>query len=215
MPPPPPPRCTKPTASLPAAGLSFYSTAEEALQGAVLTGKAAIVTGGNAGVPCPGPHAATGRQGRAATLSTAPPSPPCAGLGAETVRVLAGAGADVIMCSRSTSRGQEAADRIATGLAAAAAAAAGAGKPAPAPGKITVVPLDLADLRSVQAFAQHPAVAGLKAIHLLVLNAGRHSPAPPASPGCCKLLPARLLMHANASCSGPATQASWACPASS
>ncbi|PSC68042.1 short-chain dehydrogenase reductase SDR [Micractinium conductrix] len=114
----------------------FYTTAEEALRGADLTGKVAIVTGGNSG------------------------------LGAETVRVLAGAGADVILCARSVAAGQQVAD----GIAKAAASKAGGGTPAL--GKITVVPLDLADLKSVAAFALHPAVASLPAIHLLVLNAG-------------------------------------------
>lgn len=33
--------------------LSFYTTAEEALRGATLTGKTAIVTGGNSGAPGP------------------------------------------------------------------------------------------------------------------------------------------------------------------
>jgi NAD(P)-dependent dehydrogenase (short-subunit alcohol dehydrogenase family) len=79
------------------------------------------------------------------------------------VRVLTGAGADVILCSRSVAAGQAVADGIAAGLK-----AQGQGKP----GRITVAQLDLADLRSVQAFASQPAVAGLPAIHLLVLNAG-------------------------------------------
>jgi NAD(P)-dependent dehydrogenase (short-subunit alcohol dehydrogenase family) len=35
-----------------------------------------------------------------------------------------------------------------------------------------VVPLDLADLASVAAFVEHPAVAAMPAVHLLVLNAG-------------------------------------------
>lgn len=113
----------------------FYTTAEEALQGADLTGKVALVTGGNSG------------------------------LGAETVRVLAGAGADVVLCSRSVAAGQAVADRIK-----AAAKPHTQGKPAL--GKITVVPLDLADLHSVQTFVQHPAVASLPSCHLLVLNAG-------------------------------------------
>ena len=69
-----------------------------------------------------------------------PPTPP-AGLGTETVRVLASAGADVVLCSRSVSAGQEVADRLTAGLAAAAAAAGGGG--APAPGRITVAQLDL------------------------------------------------------------------------
>jgi NAD(P)-dependent dehydrogenase (short-subunit alcohol dehydrogenase family) len=96
--------------------------------------------------------------------------PAAAGLGAEAVRVLAGAGADVILCSRSVAAGQAAADGIAAGLRK-AAAKAGAPK-RPAPGAVTVVPLDLADLASVAAFVEHPAVAAMPAVHLLVLNAG-------------------------------------------
>jgi NAD(P)-dependent dehydrogenase (short-subunit alcohol dehydrogenase family) len=65
--------------------LGRYSTGEEALEGADLIGKTAIVTGGNTG------------------------------LGAETVRVLALAGARVIMTSRSVEKGQEEADRIKAG----------------------------------------------------------------------------------------------------
>lgn len=88
--------------------------------------------------------------------------------------MLASAGADVIMCSRNTTAGQAAADEILEGLR---KAAAKAGPPKrPAPGSITVVPLDLADLDSVAAFVEHPAVAGLPAIHLLVLNAGGARP---------------------------------------
>ncbi|EFN54545.1 hypothetical protein CHLNCDRAFT_135326 [Chlorella variabilis] len=124
------------------AALGFYTTATEALRGADLSGKSAIVTG----------------------------------LGAETVRVLAGAGADVVLCSRSVAAGQEVADGIAAGLAAARGAGEaggeGEGPRGPAPGRITVAPLDLADLRSVQAFCRLPAVASLPAIHFLVLNAG-------------------------------------------
>ncbi|KAI3425019.1 hypothetical protein D9Q98_008401 [Chlorella vulgaris] len=117
--------------------LGFYSTAAQALREADLTGKTAIVTGGNSG------------------------------LGAETVRVLASAGADVILCSRNVAAGQAVADSIAAGLADGTEPRAAA-----APGAITVVQLDLADLKSVEAFAKHAAVARLPAIHLLVLNAG-------------------------------------------
>jgi NAD(P)-dependent dehydrogenase (short-subunit alcohol dehydrogenase family) len=57
-------------------------TAQEALQGSDLTGKTAIVTGGNSGI------------------------------GLETVRALAGAGARVIMTSRSVTAGQAVADKL-------------------------------------------------------------------------------------------------------
>ena len=115
------------------------------------------------------------------------------------MRVLAGAGADVILCARSVAAGQQVAD----GIAKAAASKAGGGTPAL--GKITVVPLDLADLKSVAAFALHPAVASLPAIHLLVLNAGAQlggqtaAAATAAAAGrrccrrCCRRLPLLLL----------------------
>lgn len=110
--------------------LGYRTTAEEALRGADLRGKRAIVTGGNSG------------------------------LGAETVRVLAGAGADVVLCSRSVQAGQVVADAI---------AAAGA------PGKVTVAELDLASLPSVGRFAASAAATALP-LHLLVLNAGVMAP---------------------------------------
>lgn len=62
--------------------LGHYSTAIEALQGADLTGKGALVTGGNSGI------------------------------GVETVRALAHAGAHVILTSRSVEAGQTVADEI-------------------------------------------------------------------------------------------------------
>jgi hypothetical protein len=98
---------------------------------------------------------------------TVPPAGGNSGLGAETVRVLAGAGADVILCSRNVSAGQAVADGIAAGLAKRRRDGA------PSPGRITVAQLDLADFKSVQAFAQKPEVTGLPSIDLLVLNAGQ------------------------------------------
>ena len=75
----------------------------------------------------------------------------------ETVRALATAGADVVLCSRSVEAGQAVADEL----------AAGGGLK----GSLTVKQLDLADLHSVRAFADGVAAA-CPAIDLLVLNAG-------------------------------------------
>ncbi|PSC68474.1 WW domain-containing oxidoreductase [Micractinium conductrix] len=106
--------------------LGHRSTALEALQGADLTGKLAVVTGGNSGI------------------------------GVETVKALAHAGADVMLCSRSV----EAGDRVAAELQ------AGGVK-----GKIRVKQLDLADLASVKAMGAELA-ASLPRLDLLILNAG-------------------------------------------
>lgn len=103
------------------------TTAEQALDGRSLSGLRAVVTGA------------------------------AAGLGAETTRVLAKAGADVVMACRSASAGEQAAADIAAGLASGA-------------GKVTVRPLDLADLRSVKAFAEAARDDG--PVDLLVQNAG-------------------------------------------
>lgn len=62
--------------------LGFYTTATQALQGADLAGKTAVVTGGNSGI------------------------------GAETVRALALAGARVLLLSRSIEAGQKVASSI-------------------------------------------------------------------------------------------------------
>ena len=61
------------------------TTAIEALQGADLSGKVAIVTGANSGI------------------------------GVETVRALAHAGADVVLCSRDLAAGDRAAESIRSG----------------------------------------------------------------------------------------------------
>jgi NAD(P)-dependent dehydrogenase (short-subunit alcohol dehydrogenase family) len=109
-------------------GLGRRSTAEEALQGASLTGKLAIVTGASSG------------------------------LGIETTRVLAGAGADVMMACRDI----VAAERIATELRASLPKRAGA---------LEVRTLDLADLESVARFVQQFR-AGATSLDLLINNAG-------------------------------------------
>jgi len=104
--------------------LGSSTTALEALRGADLTGKYAVVTGGNSGI------------------------------GIETVRALASAGAAVTLCARDVVSGERvAADLRATGI----------------PGAISVQPLDLADLASVKAAAA--ALGELPRIDLLILNA--------------------------------------------
>ena len=105
-------------------GFGARSTAGDVLAGIDLGGQRAVVTGGHSG------------------------------LGLETTRALAEAGADVIVAARDT-----AAARSATrGLA-----------------RVTVARLDLADLASVRRFASHYAEAGGKngtTIDILVNNAG-------------------------------------------
>jgi NAD(P)-dependent dehydrogenase (short-subunit alcohol dehydrogenase family) len=99
------------------------STAAEVIDGTDLTGRRAVVTGG------------------------------ASGIGIETARALAGAGAEVVLAVRDTGAGERtAADLIgATGNK-----------------QITVAPLDLADRASVDAF-----LAGWEGpLHILVNNAG-------------------------------------------
>jgi NAD(P)-dependent dehydrogenase (short-subunit alcohol dehydrogenase family) len=106
----------------------FDSTAREVIDGIDLTGRRAIVTGA------------------------------ASGIGVETARALAGAGAHVTLAVRNTAAGERTAADIS-----AASGAAGA-----APGRVDVAELDLADLRSVRAF-----VAGWSGpLHLLINNAG-------------------------------------------
>ncbi|PRW05915.1 retinol dehydrogenase 12-like [Chlorella sorokiniana] len=105
--------------------LGYRSTALDALRGADLSGKVAVVTGGNSGI------------------------------GVETVRALAHAGADVTLCSRSAEAGQRVADELQPG----------------AKGKISVQQLDLADLTSIKA-AGEALAASLPRLDLLILNAG-------------------------------------------
>ncbi|KAK9805639.1 hypothetical protein WJX72_009656 [[Myrmecia] bisecta] len=102
------------------------STAEQALRGVDLTGKTAIVTGGNSGI------------------------------GAETCRVLAGAGARVVMTSRSVESGNKVAEAI---------------KDKGVKGDVIVKQLDLADLKSIDAFTKD-FLANEARLDLLVLNAG-------------------------------------------
>ncbi len=101
----------------------FESTAAEVVAGVDLTGRRAIVTGG------------------------------ASGIGVETARALAGAGAEVTLAVRDTAAGE----RTAADIAATTGGAA-----------VAVAPLDLADQDSVAAFA----AAWSGPLHLLVNNAG-------------------------------------------
>ncbi len=104
------------------------TTAEEALRGISLNGKTTIVTGASAGI------------------------------GVETARVLALAGAEVIMGVRNLKGGEAVAETLRRQLPASA-------------GRLEVWPLDLSDLESVNAFAQRFLATG-RALHVLVNNAG-------------------------------------------
>jgi NAD(P)-dependent dehydrogenase (short-subunit alcohol dehydrogenase family) len=102
-------------------GFSAKSTAAEVVKGVDLSGKSAIVTGGYSGI------------------------------GVETVRALASAGADVTVPARDVGKAK--------------AALAGV------EGKIAVAAMDLGDLASVEKFARDYAGAH-RALHLLINNAG-------------------------------------------
>lgn len=108
--------------------LGSRSTAEQALEGHSLRGRVAVVTGASSG------------------------------LGVETSRVLALAGADVIMASRNKRATEEAASMLREGLPQGS-------------GSLRVHELDLADLDSVRAFvdAYHESA---RPLHLLINNAG-------------------------------------------
>ena len=106
--------------------LGRRTTAEQALQGQNLKGKKAIVTGANSG------------------------------LGVETARVLALAGADVLLACRSLESGEQVATQLRASLPAGA-------------GKLSVGKLDLSDLRSVKSFAEAYTEPSLD---LLINNAG-------------------------------------------
>ncbi|MFB7287590.1 SDR family NAD(P)-dependent oxidoreductase [Actinacidiphila glaucinigra] len=103
-------------------GFTAQSTAAEVVGGIDLTGGRAVVTGA------------------------------ASGIGLETARALAGAGAEVTLAVRDTAAGERAAAGIAAGGA----------------GRVLVAPLDLADQRSVAAFA----AAWHGPLHVLVNNAG-------------------------------------------
>ena len=109
----------------PSSELGVRTTAEEALRGRDLRGQTAIVTGATTGI------------------------------GVETARVLAGAGARVVIAVRNVGAGQEVAARLRPGL----------------PGTLEVEALDLADLGSVRAFVERFRGSG-RPLHLLVNNAG-------------------------------------------
>ena len=123
--------------------------------------------------------------------------------------MLAKAGADVVLCSRSVAVGQEVADRLAAGLAAAPGAVP--------PGRITVAQLDLADLHSVEEFAKSSVVAGLPRIDLLVCNAGEGGGGGSlggwARAGCCGR-PSTPTCTPHPTPPPPPPQASWRCQSS-
>ncbi|MCG5471240.1 SDR family NAD(P)-dependent oxidoreductase [Micromonospora sp. LAH09] len=102
---------------------SARSTAAEVIADIDLTGRRVVVTGG------------------------------ASGIGRETARALAGAGAEVTLAVRDTTAGERAATDIAVGGA---------------PGKVRVDHLDLADRASVDAFV----TAWTGPLHILVNNAG-------------------------------------------
>jgi NAD(P)-dependent dehydrogenase (short-subunit alcohol dehydrogenase family) len=109
--------------SLLATPFGFHSTAAEVIRGIDLRGKRAVVTGG------------------------------AAGIGVETSRALASAGASVVLAVRRPAQAESAAEdlRRSTGNSA-----------------VSVASLDLADLRAVRAFAE----AWQGPLHILVNNAG-------------------------------------------
>jgi NAD(P)-dependent dehydrogenase (short-subunit alcohol dehydrogenase family) len=96
----------------------FHSTAAEVIAGVDLSGKRAIVTGASSGI------------------------------GVETARALADAGAEVTLAVRGVTAGERVAQEIG--------------------GRVGVAPLDLSDLASVDAFVQ----AWSGPLHILVNNAG-------------------------------------------
>ncbi len=106
------------------AGLDTFTDADVALKGKDLSGKTAIVTGG------------------------------ATGIGIETVRALAGAGADVVIAVRKKALGEAAAAQINGELGAE---------------RVSVGMLDLSDLSTVKAFT---AAWGGKPLHMLINNAG-------------------------------------------
>jgi NAD(P)-dependent dehydrogenase (short-subunit alcohol dehydrogenase family) len=101
-------------------GFGFESTAQEVLGARSLEGKVAVVTGGYAGI------------------------------GLETTRVLAGAGATVVVPVRTPEKARKAVEGIA---------------------RVELVPMDLADPASIDAFAA-TFLGSKRGLHLLVNNAG-------------------------------------------
>lgn len=97
------------------------STAAEVIRGVDLSGKFAIVTGGYSGI------------------------------GLETVRALANAGAEVLVPARDAAKAKDALEGM--------------------PGKVAVAAMDLTDLSSVRKFANE-VKASRKALHILINNAG-------------------------------------------
>lgn len=179
-----PPACVKPGTVLPSCHLAILSsccrmtttnvklgyrtTAIQALRGADLSNKIAVVTGGNAGI------------------------------GVETVRALATAGADVVIACRNTEAGRRVVAELQPGVKVGPEQQAGMPLqvatdsstcistkhptilliptlPCPRPrcfqGKLSVQALDLADLASVQA-AGAALASSLPRLDFLVLNAG-------------------------------------------
>jgi len=108
--------------------LGKKTTAEQALQGQSLSGKTAVVTGASSGI------------------------------GTETARVLAAAGANVVLAVRNVKAGEELVAQWKGGLPANA-------------GSLTVEALDLGDLASVRSFVARYLESG-RPLHLLVNNAG-------------------------------------------
>jgi NAD(P)-dependent dehydrogenase (short-subunit alcohol dehydrogenase family) len=104
------------------------STTRDVIAGVDLRGRRAVVTGGSGG------------------------------LGEETARALASAGAEVVVACRDAAKGDAAAARIRSGLG-------GAG------GAVSVAPLDLASPASVRAFAER-FLGRREPLHLLLNNAG-------------------------------------------
>jgi NAD(P)-dependent dehydrogenase (short-subunit alcohol dehydrogenase family) len=108
--------------------LGKKTTALEALRGQRLDGSTAIVTGASSGI------------------------------GVETVRALAAAGADVVLAVRSVALGEQVAGALRATLPANA-------------GKLTVETLELADLDSVRAFTRRFLASG-RTLDILINNAG-------------------------------------------
>lgn len=102
-------------------GFNAKSTAAEVIRGADLSGKSVVVTGGYSGI------------------------------GIETVRALASAGASIVVPARDVAKAKDAL----AGLK----------------GKIEIAAMDLGDLASVEKFARDYS-AGRNALHLLINNAG-------------------------------------------